>query len=265
MLLAIDVGNTNIVFGSFDGAKLSAHFRLATDHRRTPDEYGVLLRAMLVDAGLNPKDIAGVVMASVVPPLSDVLRAMCHERLKREPLVVGPGIKTGMPILTDNPREVGADRVVNGVAAYERFRHAPGGPFGLVIVDFGTATTFDVVSPKGEYLGGAISPGVMIAAEALYENAAKLPRIELVMPATAIGKSTVTSMRSGILFGYAGLVDGMVARMKGELDFAPKVIATGGLAPLVKSCAQSIESVDEFLTLEGLRIIHERNERGERA
>jgi type III pantothenate kinase len=264
MLLAIDIGNTNIVFGVFEGTRLITHFRLSTDHRRTQDEHGVLLGAMLVGAGLDPKAVRHVVMASVVPPLTETLRGMCKDRLHVEALVIGPGVKTGMPILYDNPKEVGADRVVNSVAAYERERATPGGPHGLIVVDFGTATTFDVVSPKGEYLGGAISPGVMIAAEALYEHAAKLPRVDLVMPPTAIGKSTVMSMRSGILFGYAGLVDGMVERIKQELDFTPKVLATGGLAPVVASCAHSIESVDEFLTLEGLRLIHERNEKGDR-
>jgi type III pantothenate kinase len=264
MLLAIDIGNTNIVFGVFEGARLITHFRLSTDHRRTEDEHGVLLGAMLVGAGLDPTSVGFVVMASVVPPLTETLRRMCKDRLHIEALVIGPGVKTGMPILYDNPKEVGADRVVNSVAAYESYRMTPGGPYGLIVVDFGTATTFDVVSPKGEYLGGAISPGVMIAAEALYEHAAKLPRVDLVVPPTAIGKTTVMSMRAGILFGYAGLVDGMVERIKGELDFNPKVVATGGLAPIVSSCARSIESVDEFLTLEGLRIIHDRNDKGDR-
>jgi type III pantothenate kinase len=259
MLLAIDVGNTNIVVGAFAGAELRTHFRLATDLRRTDDEYGVLVRELLQDARVDPVAVGAVVLASVVPPLTAVLERMCEKRLGRRPLVIAPGVKTGMPVLYDHPRDVGADRIVNGVAAYERFRAAPGGPFGVIVVDFGTATTFDVVSPKGEYLGGAISPGIVTATQALFTHAAKLPRVELVLPQAALGKSTVASMQSGILFGYAGLVDGMVARLRHELDFAPRVIATGGLARVIADCTEVIEEVDELLTLEGMRLIHERN------
>ncbi len=259
MLLAVDVGNTHIVFGAYRDEDLAVDFRLATDARRTEDEYAVLLQLLLRDAELDPDQIDAAVLASVVPPLTEPLRHMVSERLGVEPLVIEPGVKTGMPVLYDNPREVGADRIVNGVAAYERFRAEPGGPFGVIVVDFGTATTFDVVSPRGEYLGGAIAPGVVIATEALFENAAKLPRVDLVLPKSAVGKTTVNSMQSGILYGYAGLVDGMVERMRRELAFEPRVLATGGLARLLARCADAIEVVDEYLTLEGLRLIHRRN------
>ncbi len=262
MLLAIDIGNTNIVVGLFAEARLVAHFRLATAQGRTDDEYGVLLRELTLDAGCDLKAVREVVLASVVPPLTHVLRRMCVARLGLEPLIVGPGVKTGMPILYDQPRDVGADRIVNGVAAYERFARVAGGPHGVIVVDFGTATTFDVISPRGEYLGGAIAPGVVIATEALFARAAKLPRVELTLPPAVVGKSTVASMQSGILYGYAALVDGMIARMRGELEFVPKVVATGGLASTIASCTNAIESVDELLTLEGLRLIHGRNATG---
>jgi len=259
MLLAIDVGNTNVAAGVYDGDVLAYDFRLSTDHQRTEDEYGVLFRGLLRDAGLRVQDINASVLASVVPPLNRVFVGMCATYFGAEPLVVGPGIRTGMPILYESPRDVGADRIVNGVAGYERFRNEPGGPHGVIVVDFGTATTFDVVSPAGEYLGGAIAPGVMISTEALFMRASKLPRVDLVMPATCLGKNTVHSMQAGILYGYVAMVDGLVSRLRAEVDFAPKVIATGGVAPLIVSHSATIESTDDYLTLVGLRIIHGRN------
>lgn len=260
MLLTIDVGNTNIVVGVYDGESLVHHFRISTDRARTDDESGLLLSSLLAEAGLSWDRMTAAALASVVPPLTEVWRRVCMKRMKGvPPLVVGPGVKTGMPILYENPREVGADRIVNAVAGYERYRGHPGGPHGMIIVDFGTATTFDVVSAKGEYMGGAIAPGVVISTEALFMRASKLPRVDLEMPVSAIGRTTVTSMQAGILFGYVGLVDGLVNRMRGELPFAPKVLATGGLATVIAKHSTTIEEVDDNLTLEGLRIIHGRN------
>ncbi len=253
MLLAIDVGNTNTVLGAFDGAKLLSHWRIETSHSRTADEYGILVRQLFAAASLDPARVTAVVVSSVVPPLALTLEGMCQRYFGAKPLFVGPGVKTGMPILYENPREVGADRVVNAVAAYDRWR------CGLVVVDFGTATTFDAVSPKGEYLGGAICPGIAISMEALFRHASKLPRVEFAKPPAVVGKNTVASIQSGLVYGYVGLVDGICARMAQELGFEPKVVATGGLAPLVAGVSKAITEVDEHLTLDGLRLLHDRN------
>ncbi|MDP8256587.1 MAG: type III pantothenate kinase [Candidatus Alcyoniella australis] len=253
MLLVVDVGNSNIVLGIYRDQELIAHWRLATNVKQTCDEYGMMLLQLMQHSDLDSKQVDGSIISCVVPPLLQSFEAMVRIYFNVRPLVVGPGIKTGMPILYDNPREVGADRIVNAVAAYERFKRA------LIVVDFGTATTLDAISERGEYLGGAICPGITISMEALFLKASKLPRVELTKPKRVIGRNTVNSIQSGILYGYAGLVDRLIERMSQEMDGSPVVIATGGLAERISIEATRIEHTDNMLTLEGLRVIFERN------
>lgn len=252
MLLAVDIGNTNIVLGAYEGESLLASWRTATAAHRMPDEYAMLVNSFFAYRGLKLSDVSAAVICSGVPRLTTTYEELCERYLGLKPLIVGPGIKTGVRVLAENPREVGPDRIANAIAVH----HVYGGP--AIVVDFGTATTFDAVSAEGDYLGGAIAPGITIAAEALVQRAARLYQIDLVAPKSAIGRTTITSMQSGIIFGYVGLVEGIVARFRQEMGPA-RVIATGGLAEVVARETKVIEQVDQDLTLEGLRLIHELN------
>lgn len=253
MILVFDVGNTNVVLGIFDGDELLTNWRIGTDPRRTADDLGMLVKNLFDFRGLRFQDIDALVMSSVVPPLTPALCEMCRKYFGKEPLVVGPGVKTGMPIRYENPREVGADRIVNAVAVAHRY----GVP--AVIVDFGTATTFCAVSRTGDYLGGAIAPGIGVSMEALFAKAAKLPRIELSRPAQVIGKNTVASMQAGFYYGFIGQLEGVVRRMKAEIGEDAVVVATGGLAELICTGTRCVDHIDPYLTLWGLKIIYERN------
>ncbi len=259
MLLAIDVGNTNIVLGVFDGATLVHSWRLQTLRERTSDELGLLVDGLFAHSRIERVQVRGVILGSVVPPLTGTIRTMVDRYFGVQALIVDPTSNTGMPIRYDNPSEVGADRIVNGVAAWERFGGAGGRP--MIVVDFGTATTLDAISAKGEYLGGAICPGVTISADALFQRAARLPRIDVRKPARVVGQTTVGAMEAGLFYGYVGMVEGLVKRMDAELGGNAICVATGGLADLIAPETSLIHHVDPDLTLHGLRIVWERNQR----
>jgi type III pantothenate kinase len=261
MLLAIDVGNTNIVLGVFDGAKLIQSWRLQTVRERTSDELALLVDGLFAHSRIERVKIRGVILGSVVPPLTGTIRQMVERYVGVAAVIVEPGVNTGMPILYKNPSEVGADRIVNAVAAYEKFGKAAGARRPMIVVDFGTATTLDAVSAKGEYLGGAICPGVQISADALFQRAARLPRIDVRKPATVVGQTTVGAMESGLFYGYVGMVEGLVRRMSEELGGNALCVATGGLADVIAPETPLIEYVDADLTLDGLRIVWERNQK----
>lgn len=254
MLLVFDVGNTNMVLGVYEGTELKKHWRINTDKEKTSDEYGILISNLFQYDKVDMNSITDVIISSVVPNVMHSLENFCIKYCNKKPLIVGPGIKTGLNIKYDNPKQVGADRIVNAVAAIEKYKSP------MIIIDFGTATTFCAISEKGDYLGGTIAPGIKISSEALFQRASKLPRVELTKPGSVICKNTVTAMQAGIIYGYVGSVEKIIDMMKKELNLEDvKVIATGGLSTLIASETDSIDYVDRFLTLDGLRILHEKN------
>ncbi|MFC4075505.1 type III pantothenate kinase [Salinithrix halophila] len=253
MLLVMDVGNTHIVLGLYQGDELVHHWRIHTDRRSTEDEYGMRLKNLFHHVGVSLEEVDGVAICSVVPPLTHVLKLLTKKYFQLTPLIVGPGVKTGLNIQYETPREVGADRIVNAVAALERY----GTP--VIVVDFGTATTFCFINEEGRYIGGAITPGINVATEALYERASQLTRVEIVKPESVVGRNTVKAVQAGVFYGYVGVVDGIVSRMRNQLREIPTVVATGGLAELICGDTQTIDEVDPLLTLEGLKLVFERN------
>jgi type III pantothenate kinase len=253
MLIVVDIGNTHTAFGLFDGDKLRFDWRVETRSERTADEHAAVLRGLFELEKLDMHQVDAAIISSVVPPATMPMERLFARYFKLTPVVVGPGMKTGMPVLYESPRDLGADRIVNAVAAYARW------PQGAIVVDFGTATTLDVVSAKGEYAGGIITPGLLISADALYRATAKLPRVEIARPKAVVGTNTVASIQSGLVFGYAGMIDALVNRIRAEVTYVPKVVATGGLGALVARESSTIEEYDELLTLRGLKILHERN------
>ena len=254
MILVLDAGNSNIILGVYSGDQLIHHWRMETDRHKTEDEFAMQIKAFFTHEGILFEQIDGIIISSVVPPIMYVLETMCEKYFHIKPFIVGPGVKTGLNIKYENPREVGADRIVNAIAAMDAY------PVPLVIVDFGTATTFCYINEKGFYMGGAIAPGISISTEALYTRAAKLPRIEIARPANVVGKNTITAMQAGIVYGFVGQVEGIVNRIKAQSKEEPLVIATGGMANLIANESQVIDVVEPFLTLKGLHLLYKRNQ-----